>query len=142
MTNKKNKENSNKEIFTGTIKNKKEFENIYRFGKTVFSTDRKLKAIYLFTSNANQPTVKYAVAISSKNGESVWRNRFKRLVRESIKTEIFHLSEIVLVSKSSLSVIFSPGVINQSNCEKIFLKDITPSILDLLSKIKTAMARK
>lgn len=142
MTNKKNKENSNKEIFTGKFKNKKEFENIYRFGNTVFSTDRKLKAIYLFTSNANQPTVKYAVAVSSKNGESVWRNRFKRLVRESIKTEMFHLKEIVLVSKSRLSVIFSPGAISESNSEKIFLKEIKPAVLDLLIKIKTTGIKK
>ena len=143
MTNsKKNKENSYNEIFTGRIKNKKEFEKIYKFGKTIFSSDRKLKANYLFTSQENQPIVNYAVAVSSKNGKSVWRNRFKRLVREATKIEIFHLSEIVLVSNSSLSVIFSPGATNQSDCEKIFLKDITPSILDLLSKIKTAMARK
>ena len=140
--NKKNKENSYTEIFTGRIKNKKEFEKIYKFGKTIFSSDRKLKANYLFTSQANQPIVNYAVAVSSKNGKRVWRNRFKRLVREAIKIEIFHLSEIVLVSNSSLSVIFSPGATNQSDCEKIFLKDIKPSILDLLSKIKTAVARK
>ena len=140
--NKKNKESSDNEIFKGKIKNKKEFENIYRFGNTVFSTDRKIKANYLFTSNANQPTVNYAVAVSSKNGGSVWRNRFKRLVRESIKKEIFHLREIVLVSNSSLSVILSPGAISEFYSEKIFLKEIKPAVVDLLIKIKTAGTKK
>ena len=140
--NKKTKENPSEKIFLGRIKNKKELEKIYKFGKTVFSNDRKLKANYLFAKNSNQPTVCYAVAVSSKNGKSVWRNRFKRLVRESINTEIFHVKEIVLVSNSSLSVIFSPGIINQINCKKIFLKDIKPSVIDLLSKIKTAVVIK
>jgi len=82
------------------------------------------------------------VAVSSKNGNSVWRNRFKRLVRESIKAENFRLSEIILIGDSNLSVIFSPGSISQSKCKKIFLKDIKPSVLDLLIKIKTRAARK
>jgi ribonuclease P protein component len=140
--NKKNEGNSKAEILLWRIKNKKELVKIYKFGKTVFSNDRKLKANYLFSAEENQPNVNYAVAVSSKNGKSVWRNRFKRLVRESIKIEIFHLNEIVLVSNSNLSVIFSPGSINQSNCKKIFLKDIKPSIIDLLSKIKTAVVIK
>ena len=143
MTNNiKNKENSSTEVITEKIKNKNELEKIYKFGKTIFSSDRKLKANYLFTAQANQPIVNYTVAVSSKNGNSVWRNRFKRLVRESIEAEKFRISEIILIGDSNLSVIISPGAINQSNCEKIFLQDIKPSVLELLVKIKTRAVKK
>lgn len=143
MTNNiKNKENSSTEVITEKIKNKNELEKIYKFGKTIFSSDRKLKANYLFTAQANQPIVNYAVAVSSKNGNSVWRNRFKRLVRESIEAEKFRISEIILIGDSNLSVIISPGAINQSNREKIFLQDIKPSVLELLVKIKTRAVKK
>ncbi|MGB5289728.1 MAG: ribonuclease P protein component [Ignavibacteriaceae bacterium] len=143
MTNsRKEKENSGANIFIERIKNKIEFENIYGFGKTVFSNDRKVKANYLFTIHKNQTSLNYAVAVSSKNGNSVWRSRFKRLIRESIRAEIIQTGEIILPGDSSLSIIFSPGVINQSSCEKIFLKDIRPAVSDLLIKTRIKVVMK
>jgi len=140
--NRRGKANSGADIIIERIKNKIEFGNIYSLGKTVFSNDRILKANYLFTIHKNQPSLKYAVAVSSKNGNSVWRSRVKRLIRESIRVEITQLREIILSVDSSLSIIFSPGVINQSSHKKIFLEDIKPAVLDLLIKIRTRAVKK
>jgi len=111
-------------------------------GKIVFSNDRILKANYLFTLHKNKPSLKYAVAVSSKNGNSVWRSRFKRLIRESIRVEITQVREIILPSDSNLSIIFSPGVINQSSHKKIIPEDVKPAVLDLLIKIRTRVVKK
>lgn len=125
--------------FPSKIRSKSKLGKIYDFGKTAHSTDRKIKANYLFDNNINPPVLEYAVTISSKSGNSVWRNRFKRLIRESIKLEFRINAEIVFTG--SLSIIFSPGTINQNNSGKIFLKDIKPAVADLLYKIRMIIER-
>lgn len=124
---------SDVEKFLSKIKSKNELEKIYGFGKVTFSSDKKVKANYIFTSRQLQPQLKFAVAVSSKSGNSVWRNRFKRLIRESIKLEIELIQDILLQGSENLSVIFSPGRITKEN---IFLKDIRPGVLDIIKSIK------
>lgn len=119
--------------FLSKIKSNNELEKIYSSGKATFSSDKKVKANYIFTSRQFQPQLKFAVAVSSKSGNSVWRNRFKRLIRESIKLEIELIQDILLQGSENLSVIFSPGRITK---EKIFLQDIRPGVVDIIKSIK------
>ena len=118
------------------IKSRETIRKIYKYGKTIISTDKRVKAIYYFEYNLSLPKIKYAVTISSKSGNSVWRNRFKRLVRESVFAEFEIIKEAVLRLKLNVEIIFSPSLINQQNNKKIFLADIRPAVLDIFVNLK------
>ena len=125
------------EAFLEKIKSKTELEKIYSLGKVVFSSDKKIKANYIYTSRNIQPEFRYAVTISSKSGSSVWRNKFKRLIRESMKSEIELIKEIVFMQESNLSIIFSPGRLKENIRKKIFLADIKPAVIEILQAVKS-----
>jgi ribonuclease P protein component len=122
------------------IKREIDINAVYKMGRVIISTDRKLKVNHLY-SNSETDQVKIAVSVSSKAGNSVWRNRFKRIVRESLRQEEKILKEIVFKNKLELSIIFSPYRINQTNNQRMFLKDIKPSVIDILNKISKTTIR-
>jgi ribonuclease P protein component len=119
-----------------SLKSEKGIERVYRKGNVIISTDRKIKANYLSSENLTN-RIKFAITVSSKTGNSVWRNRFKRIIRESLRLELASLNEIIFKNKSDLLIIFSPYRINQTNNKRLFLKDIKPSLSDILNKIRT-----
>ena len=123
------------------IKNKEGIKKIFDLGNKINSSDKKVKAVYYSSYRESLPVLKYAVVISSKTGNSVWRNRFKRLIRESINAETTTIKELLLSLESDIEVIFLPAVINQINCKKIFLKGIQPAVSDILLKIKNAQSK-
>jgi len=117
------------------LKNKNDIESVYKKGIVIISSDKKLKANYnSLDSKTNK--VKVAIAVSSKVGNSVWRNRFKRIIRESVRQEELVLKEIVLKNKLELSIIFSPYRINKTILMNPFLKEIKPAVTDILNKLK------
>ena len=122
-------------IIETRIKKSKDFENIFKNGSTILSNDRKIKVTYLIYSNGSSPEIKFAAAVSSKAGGAVWRNRIKRIIRESIRIEKNSLKEMVLNKGLSLFVILSPNKINQLNSENILLMDIKPAILEIISSL-------
>lgn len=126
------------EDFLEKIKSKSELEKIYSLGKTIFSQDQKIKANYIFTFRSSQPKLRYAITVSSKNGNSVWRNRFKRIVRESIRTEMDLIKNMILRGNLNLSIIFSPGRLRQSSQTKIFLRDLKPAVSEILMSLKNS----
>jgi len=120
--------------FFERLKGKRDIDAVYKKGKTIISTDKKLKAI-LLSSESRISKIRVAVTVSSKAGNSVWRNRFKRIIRESIRQEIEFLKDQINNNKQELSIIFSPYKLNQGNFDQIFLKDIKPAVIDILNKI-------
>ncbi len=77
-----------------------------------------------------------AVSISSRTGGAVWRNRVKRLIKEAVRTEKEFFNELVSFKKTSLLVIFSSYKITQQSHKYIFLKNIKPSVQDILNHLK------
>ena len=118
------------------IKSRETIGKVYSFGKTIISSDKRVKAIYYIENNPVQPTISYAVTISSKSGNSVWRNRFKRLIRESVFFEYEIINEVILSLKLNVEIVFSPAFINQQNQKKTFLADIQPAVSDIFIKLK------
>jgi len=116
------------------LKGENDIEAVYKNGKVIISLDRKLKAIH-HSSESLTHRLRFAVTVSSKAGNSVWRNRLKRIIREALRQEKVLLKEIVLNEKSELSIIFSPYRINQVNLKRLFLKDIKPAVTDILNKL-------
>lgn len=122
------------------LKNKNDIESVYRKGRVIISTDKKLKANYL-SIDSETKKVKTAVSVSSKAGNSVWRNRLKRIIRESLRQEELILKEIVFKNMLELSIIFSPYRINKTNLSHPFLKVVKPAVTDILNKISKTTVR-
>ncbi len=82
--------------------------------------------------------MKVAFAVHKKAGNAVWRNRVKRLMRESYRLHKHALRKAL--TDGLLLVAFSPNKVNQKNFAKIHLRDVEPEIVDLLEKIRKSVA--
>jgi ribonuclease P protein component len=118
------------------IKSKNEFDAVYSSGQILYSFSNKLKAVVLIQKETEEAVLKTAFAVSRKSGNAVWRNRVKRLLRESFRNNKQELKSIVELKKIKLLVVLSPNAINQSNNKKILLADLLNDVVDLLGKIK------
>jgi len=124
-----------KKIVFDRLINDRDFELVYKTGHVVISTDKKIKAKYLFESKDINNTVKIGLSVVSKKGNSVWRNRIKRILRESVRIDREILRSIIEIKNEGLLIIFSPYSLSQTNSKKIFLKEIKPAVLDILKRI-------
>ncbi len=129
------------------IKNTKDFELLYKAGKVEISDNFKIKALFFADKvTPAQPvpsvsggSVKAGFGVSKKAGNAVWRNRLKRLLKES-----YRLNKDILVSCAEeknilLYVAFLPNKINQKNNKKISLADVLPDVVELMKKIRSRL---
>ena len=121
------------------IKSKRDFENIFKSGNTIYSPDNKLKAIYIFQKNSKKCGIKIATAVFKKSGNAVWRNRVKRLLRVSYRLNKQFLAETCLNKNILLKVVFSLNTINQNNTRTVKLNDIQSAVADIISKINKTL---
>lgn len=121
------------------IKSKNEFDLVYSAGEILFSSSQKFKAVFFIQRESETSGIKAAFAVSRKSGNAVWRNRVKRLFRESFRLNKNELKELVELKKVSLLIVFSPNMINQINRRKIFLKEVLPEVVDLMNQIKAKL---
>lgn len=116
------------------VKKKRDFEKIYSSARVLFSSDRLIKVHFLLVVNED-PGIKIAAAVSKKSGKAVWRNRVKRLIKESYRVNKKPLLEIVLKKKINLLLVFSPNRLSETINKKIYLRSISPGVVDLMNKI-------
>jgi ribonuclease P protein component len=121
------------------IKKEKDFRQVYSVGKVIYSDDQKLKVSYFPEKNSEQPGIKIAAAVSKKAGNAVWRNRVKRLLRESYRFNKEILTANCIEKSICLKIIFSPNNLNQKRQKKLKLGDIMPAVIDLLNKINSRL---
>jgi ribonuclease P protein component len=121
------------------IKSKNEFDLVYSAGEILFSSSQKFKAVFFIQRESETSGIKAAFAVSRKSGNAVWRNRVKRLFRESFRQNKNELKELVGLKKVSLLIVFLPNMINQTNRRKIFLKEVMPEVVDLMNQIKAKL---
>ena len=117
------------------IKSRKDFEDLYSRGITVFSSTKKIKAVYIIDQNSDKPGIKISVAVSRKSGKAIWRNRIKRLLKES-----YRLNKNILVTKVInlnffVRLIFSPYSINMRKNKNIYLGEVMPDVIEIMSRI-------
>ncbi len=118
-----------------TLRKEKEFDLVFRKGKVVKNEKSKVRAHYLLLENSEKKSIKIAVSVSTKAGSSVWRNRFRRIIKESLRLETETLSHIAEDLKTEIIIVFFPHKINQRNKNRIFLNDIRADVLDILNYI-------
>jgi ribonuclease P protein component len=120
------------------IKSKKDFDELYTSGKTLISSDKKIKAIYLTKENSGEG-IKIAAVVSKKLGKAVWRNRIKRLIKEAYR---LNKEEIIIAAESAgkdLKLIFSAFALSEKKNKKIGLNDIEPGVLEVVNHIKKTL---
>ena len=116
------------------VKKKRDFEKVYSSAKVLFSSDRLIKVHFLCV-DSNISGVKIAAAVSKKVGNAVWRNRVKRLVKETYRLNKTLLLEKVLNKNIQLFLVFSPNRLSETNNKKIYLNDVSPGVVELMNKI-------
>lgn len=116
------------------VKKKRDFEKIYSSANVLFSSDRLIKVHFLCV-DYNVSGIKIAAAVSKKAGKAVWRNRAKRLIRESYRVNKNPLLEKVLKNNIQLLLVFSPNRLSEASNKKIYLHDFSPGVNELMSKI-------
>ena len=121
------------------IKSKKIFDAIYTSGKTIFSANKKFKASYLIEQKSERSEVKMAAAVSKKSGNAVWRNRVKRLIKESYRLNKFGLINFAEEKKVTFNIVFSANALTEKKNKKPKLKDVMPDIIELIMRLKGSL---
>lgn len=118
------------------VKKKNDFEKVYSSGKVLYSSELLIKSIYTINLNENFLGVKIGVAVSKKAGNAVWRNRIKRLIKESYRLNKGSIVEKASKNNVGVMIIFSPNRLSELRNKKIFLKDIKEKVVELINKIE------
>ena len=121
------------------IKSKKDFQKIFASGKIFLSDKKNIKALFVIEGEPKKPGVKIATAVFKKAGNAVWRNKLKRLIRESYRLNKDILADCVLEKKLLVKIVFSVHFLNQKKNKNMKLEIIMPDIVDLMLKIKGAL---
>lgn len=118
------------------IKSKKEFDFIFANGEIVFSSNQTFKAVFRLRRETEQAVLQAAFAVSKKAGIAVWRNRVKRLMRESFRLNKMILSSLAQEKKTDIQIIFLPNSVNFRKNKKISLNEVMPQIVEIMIKIR------
>lgn len=117
------------------MRSHKDIQKIYSFGKTISSSDKKLKATFFIQQEQPEGGVKLMAAVSKKSGNAVWRNRIKRLIKESFRMNKKELTEKCIKKKIRLYIVFSALSINNKENKKVHLNEISPPVIELMAAI-------
>jgi ribonuclease P protein component len=120
------------------IKSKKDFEELYSSGKIIFSSDQKIKAIYLIKKNTIEG-IKIAAVVSKKIGNAVWRNRVKRLIKEAYRLNKEEIISSAGKAGKNIKLIISAFALSEKKNRKIGLNEIVPGVLDVMNQIKKTL---
>jgi ribonuclease P protein component len=121
------------------IKSRKDFQKIYEFGKVVYSQGMNIKATYIIEENSAVPGIEIASAVSKKAGKAVWRNRLKRLIKESYRLNKENVVNSAVEKSLLVKIIFSPNWLNQKTNKNIKLKNVMPEVADIMLKVKGSL---
>jgi ribonuclease P protein component len=116
------------------VKKKRDFEKIYSSAKVLFSSDRLIK-VHLLSLDNNVSGIKIAVAVSKRAGKAVWRNRVKRLIKETYRLNKKPLLEKALNKNLQIFLVFSPNRLSGTSNKKVYLSDVSPGVVELMNKI-------
>jgi len=117
------------------IKSKKDFEKIFSEGETLFSSDKKIRALYILDHIPESAGIKIAAAVSKRNGTAVWRNRIKRLLKESFRLNKEILNKICIEKNITIKVVFA-FILTSKEMKTVGLKDVMPGVVEVMQKLQ------
>lgn len=117
------------------IKHKKDLKKIFQSGTTTLSSDKKLKAYYFVDVTTRQPGIKFAVTVSKKLGNAVWRNKLKRLFRAAYRLNKTRLIDKCLKKHKGVDLVLSPFRLNQESNRALKLVDVEAGIREIIGII-------
>ncbi len=117
------------------IKKNKEIELIFKKGKILISENKKLKATFLTHKSNTKFVIKFGVVVHKKAGTAVWRNRFKRLIREAYRKNRYIFFQYCNEDKLLIYLVISPNNLNQSDSKRLSLSEIEPVVIELISRV-------
>lgn len=118
------------------VKKKNDFKKVYSSTKILFSSDLLIKSLYTIDIDKQFVGVKIGIAVSTKVGQAVWRNRIKRLIKESYRLNKQALLKKAIEKKICLLIIFSPNKLSETKNKKVYYNDICSSVIELINKIE------
>jgi ribonuclease P protein component len=122
------------------IKSEKIFERTLLFGKKIYSKSQKLKCSFVIEDlNPETPDKNYiqvAFAISRKSGKAVWRNKFKRILRELYRLNKHSLLDLLKAHSRKLYFIISSHKLNEKTTPKLKLRELENDMLEIFEMIK------
>jgi ribonuclease P protein component len=121
------------------LKSRKDFQELFHNGNTLISSSKRIKVVYSIDKDSEEHGLKVAVAVGKKNGKAIWRNRVKRLLRESIRLNKDLLLDITEENRCYIKIIFYPCLLSMRNNRKIYLKDIMPDVVQIMSRIRSKL---
>jgi ribonuclease P protein component len=117
------------------VRKKKEFDSVYKKGKTITSSDLLLKSIFTIEQSEVEAGVQIAAAISKKAGKAVWRNRVKRLIKEAYRLNKNIILQVAQKKRLKLLIIFTLFKLNEQSNNNLKLSDISPGVIEIIKKI-------
>ncbi len=121
------------------IKSRKEFQLVYSSGTTIYSSSQNLKAVFYIDNKSESGWARAGFAVHKKSGTAVWRNRVRRLIKESYRLNKEPLVDKCKSNSKLLLLVFSSNRINQENNKQIFFSNIEPDVLDLINQIENKL---
>lgn len=105
---------------TISLKKKKEFNNVYKFGKSIANN-----LLVMYTLNNSTNSNKLGISVSKKVGNSVVRHKITRLIKENYR-----------LMENNIKIGYDIIFIARINCKNSNYYDIKKSISNLLTKTK------
>jgi ribonuclease P protein component len=121
------------------IKKRNDFELIFSTGRIIYSSDKVLRAHYIIEKKAEESGVKIAPVVSKKLGSAVWRNKVKRLIKESYRLNKEILTEVSLRKDVLLKIVFSPNILSEERNKILSYKEIMPHVFEIMTKIASRL---
>lgn len=126
------------------IKSKKLFERTLLFGKKISSKSQKLRCSFIVEElkPENQKScIQVAFAVSRKSGKAVWRNRFKRILREIYRLNKHSLIDLLEPNSKRLNLIISAFKLNEKVNPKLKFRELEKDVLELFEMIKKEIVK-
>jgi ribonuclease P protein component len=118
------------------IRRKKDFDKIYTSGKILISEGQRIKAIFLVEKEVEEGGVKIAAVVSKKHGKAVWRNRVKRLIKESYRLNKQRLTVFCEEANTLLMIVFSVLLITEKTNKKVTIEDVMPGVVEIIKLLE------
>jgi ribonuclease P protein component len=117
------------------LKSKKTFEGTLLSGKKLYSENQTIRCFYQI-KNFSDVRIQAAFIIGKKNGTAVWRNRFKRILREIFRLNKHKIISLLEKKEKSLFVIFSSHRLQQMQNKSLCYRDLESEMIGMMNVIQ------